>query len=213
MSQHVEKELARAFMQSAYRRDDEQASPIGHVIGFWIFLAGAAVLLAGAVFLPIWQDHQHVLAARAETQQRIDALRSELSKLQLVVDQLERDPALNERAALRDLNFFVPGHEVVGTEPADVLATRSSLPAQVMHHPVRRGVVEQFLIEHADLARWAELVSDGDIRRGMLIGAAFLISAAMVLFAPPSPRSARSAVLQPSELEQLTDTAARRQSG
>ncbi len=213
MTQDIERDLARAFMQSAYRRDAEEVSPMTHVIGFWLFLTAAAVLLGAAVFLPIWQDHQRVLGARAETQERIASLRSELTQLEHVIDHLGRDPALNERAALRDLNFFLPGQEVVDTEPAEVLATRPVEPARSAPSGSRRSAVARLIEERVDLEGWAHLVNDGDVRRGMLIGAAFLISAAMVLFAPPSPRSARSSVLDPSELEHLAEMTSRRKRG
>ncbi|MBN1344538.1 MAG: hypothetical protein JXQ73_17745 [Phycisphaerae bacterium] len=202
VNHHVERALQRAFLRAAYRRSDEYVSPIGHVVGFWIFLAAAAILFAAAAFLPMWREHQDVLAAKEQAVQRLDDLRSELAQLRAIAQALGEDPVINERAALRDLKYRAPGQEVLETEPSETIITSRPEPEIARHgtYACRASWLAYIPEKYRHLDTWIDWVCRPDIRRGMLIAAAFLISAALVLFAPPSPRSARRVLVDPADL-------------
>jgi len=177
-------------MRGAYRRSDEAVSPISHVVGFWILLSAAACLFSASVFLPIWQEQQEVLAAQAEAKGRLDAYRAELAQLQATTRALAEDPVINEHTALRELNFRIPGQEIVPTHPSEAIETSPQGPgpdAQIGGAPWL-----SYLPQDWDrLNAWAEWASDPGIRRGLLLAAAFLASTAFVLCAPPTPKPLR----------------------
>ncbi len=190
MTERVEQDLRRSFMRGAYRRSDEAVSPISHVVGFWILLSAAALLFSASVFLPIWQEQQEVLTAQAEVKQRLDAYRAELAQLQATVRALDEDPTINQHTALRELNFRIPGQEVVPTHPSEAIETSpqaSASDAQIGGHPWLSCLPRNW----DRLNAWAEWASDPGVRRALLVAAAFLASTAFVLCAPPTPKPLR----------------------
>ncbi len=193
---HVERVIGRSFLRTAYRRGDEIVSPISHVIGFWGVLTVAAGLFATSVFLPMRQEQQRVHAAQDRAHERLDALRTELADLQATIRALEEDPVINEHAALRELNFHLPGQQIVSTRPETPDAATVTVTAGPTRRALRRGwlvyVPEDWLV----LDAWVTWACQPDVRRGMLFAAAFLASTAFVLFAPPPPRPASLRVVQ-----------------
>jgi len=185
VTDHVIRELRRSFMRSAYRRRHEFVSPMGHVVGFWILLGGAACLFAASVFLPLWQEQQEVMAAKTQTERRLDGLRAELAQLEVIAQALSEDPILNEHAALRELNYHIPGQEIIVTQPEECVETASGVSQSGMGSGRLRYVPQRWL----QFETWVDWVCDRSVRRGMLLAAAVLASAAFVLFAPPSPRN------------------------
>ncbi len=171
----------------AYRRDDEEASPISHVVMFWLFLAVAGFLFATAVLVPVFEEHQDVLAAKDKAQQRIDKLKKDLQRKQDIARALVDDPIVNENTTLRELNFHILGQEVVRTTPEMIVRTTKAPPArQEFSSPSAwLGFVPE---DYFKPQTWIELVHRPDIRRWMLVVSAVLMGAAMVLFSPPAPR-------------------------
>lgn len=200
MAKRVEQELRKSLMRAAYRRSNEQVSPLSHVVGFWILLAGAAMLFAASAFLPMWQEQQEVLAARARVEQRLDGLRTELERFQAVARALRDDPIINEHAALLDLNYHVPGQEIIPTAPEAMVNTASSVAeASEPAHPPNSWLF--YLPENwRTIDAWAKWISQPRVKLGMLLLAAFLVSVALVLFAPPAPRPGRPPLVDPSAL-------------
>ncbi len=190
MSDPIERELGASILEGAYRRDDEAASPVSHVVGFWVFLSVASVLLAAAVFLPIWREQQDVRSARRRAEQRLTELRVEVRRLHAVVEALHADPVVNQHTALRDLNYHLPGQEVVPVEPTEVVDLAEA-PTRDPRVSRTNWLWAQVPEEWRHIESWAELVCQSDVKRGMLIAAAFLVSSAIVLFAPPAPRPIR----------------------
>jgi hypothetical protein len=178
----------------AYRREDEPASPVSHVVMFWILLASAAGLFGASILVPVWQDHQEVLAAKAQAQQRVDSLRQELARKQAIAEALEDDPIVNEHTALRDFNYHLLGREVIHTHPETVVEIRpeGSSPAIAAHRPAWLPFVPDKWLR---VDTWIEEMRRPDVRRGMLLAAAFLTAVAMVIFAPPAPGGVVSRLL------------------
>lgn len=199
MTEKIEHRLCSSLMRAAYRRGNECVSPISHVVGFWIFLAGAGCLFAASVFFPMWREQQDALAASKAIQTRLDGLRTELTDLRTVAKALDEDPIINERAALRELNFYVPGQQIVATSPGPIEQSEAE-PATAATTLAPRGRWTAMLPPSwLSLDAWSDWVCQSDVRRGMLLGAAFLMSAAFILFAPPAPRSLRHAIVKQTE--------------
>jgi hypothetical protein len=161
---------------------------------FWILLATAACLFGASILVPVWQDHQDVLTAKAQAQQRVDSLRQELIRKQAIAKALQEDPIVNERSALRDLNYHLLGQEVIHTHPETVIETKPDGPSPAA--AVRRLAWLPFVPDRwLRFDTWAEEIRKPDVRRAMLLAAAFLTAVAMVVFAPPAPGGVISRLL------------------
>jgi len=188
MKDHVDRKIGRQVLGWAYRRSDDPASPISHVVMFWILMAAAACLFAAAVLVPVWAEHQEIQAAKARAQQRLETLRSELTRKQAIAKALREDPMVNEHTALREMNYHMLGQEVIRTQPEQVVPTAP--PPKTIEPPVlfpRLAALSLVPEKWLRLDTWIGLVLKPEIRRGMLIGAAFLSAVAFVAFAPPTP--------------------------
>jgi len=179
--------IRESLLDTAYHRDHEPVSPVSHVVCFWVLLSIGACLFASSALCPMWQERQAVLAAHEQEQQRLDTLRREWEQTQVIVRALEKDPTINRHDALRELNYRVPGHEVVPTRPEQLAgATHESSAKPRTIRVLWRWEVPQ---SWYSFDAWVDYVGTWKVRRAFLLAAAVLASAAFVLFAPPSPRS------------------------
>jgi len=196
----VDRHIGQLVLRWAYRRSDEQVSPVSHVVLFWFFLTAAACLFAAAVLVPVWEEYQETLAIRRTARQRLDVLRQELTCRQRVARALEEDPVVNEHTALRELNYHILGQEVIKTQPETIVPTsppvRASKPPM---HPVLRHLSGLSFVPDRWLRMetWSEMLRRSDIRRGMLLAAAFLVAVALVVFAPPAPGGLAERIFRP----------------
>lgn len=187
MTDRVPPGIRKSLLRTAYCRDHEPVSPVSHVVCFWVLLSAGASLFAASVLSPMWQERQAVLAAETLAQQRLDGLHAEWEQTQVIMRALEKDPAINRHDALRELNYHVPGHEVVPTQPErlDEATRASSAKPRTIRVLWRWELPPSWYSFDA----WVDYVSTSKVRRAFLLAAAVLVSAAFILFAPPSPRS------------------------
>jgi hypothetical protein len=186
MTGRVNRQLDQQVLRWAYRRDDDPVSPVSHVVMFWILITGAASLFAASVLIPVWREHQDIVAARTRAEQRLIAMRQDLARKQAIVKALQEDPVVNEHTALREMNYHILGQEIIPTQPESVVLTAAQ-PTETPEDAHRFNWLTFVPSDYLRLNTWIEKTREPDFRRGMLITAAFLSAVALVAFAPPAP--------------------------
>jgi hypothetical protein len=144
-------------------------------LGFFIVAGMAMALHAAGGFLPVWQRQnqaqyaRNALAAQVETTDRLIDYNEKL------IEAVKTDPILTQRLMSQHMNYRPPGEIAVETgAPEDppiavLLAAEAPLPPS----------------PPPTLAALAEKVQNPSTRRGLLAIAGLLMTAAMILFAPP----------------------------
>lgn len=165
----------------------------GRSITFWLLIVLGLCVLTPCVLLPAWREHQTADVRHRMLAQRVELAEQRVAKQRKMLEALHSDPAAITRAAMRELDYTLPGQDFVIVETAPPAQLDAQLaPIEPKPLPV-------------SLRRLADLLPDLDydavfcrrpIRSIMMTMSAGLIAAAFAIFWPrrrmasPTPTTA-----------------------
>jgi len=153
----------------------------GRSITFWLLIVLGLCVLTPCVLLPAWREHQAADLRHRMLAQRVEQTELRVAKQRRMLDALHSDPAVITRAAMRELDYTLPGQDFVIVETSPPAhGDTASPPIAPKPLPVA-------------LRRLADLLPDLDydavfcrspIRSIMMAMSAGLIAAAFAIFWP-----------------------------
>lgn len=178
--------------------DELPRSPFEHRVIFVVLVILGFVLFAPTLLLPLLQEHCDLLAEEARIEQRIEDLRNEITRRDVLITAFTRDKVIVERLARLDLRFRKPGEVVVPILPEPTEPEFGSEAAAVSTDHIL-DLPEEWPTWAHRARQWADqrgllaVFLNANVRPVFYLMSAGLVIAAFVLFAP------RVRAAQPSE--------------
>ncbi len=172
--------------------DELPRSPFEHRVIFVVLVFLGFVLFAPTLLLPLLQEHCDLLAEEARIEQRIEDLRNEITRRDVLITAFTRDKVIVERLARLDLRFRKPGEVVVPilpelTEPEfgrEEAAAATASADHILKLPEKWPAWTHRARQWADQRGLLAVFLNANVRPVFYLMSAGLVIAAFVLFAP-----------------------------